>query len=87
MRKRGKIGEARRYFEKALEANPQFVEAIDALVSLLREKIGSDEMSNLAAVEALSARKEEIAASRERYRAAFEAYSSALFGVGSVGKA
>jgi tetratricopeptide (TPR) repeat protein len=78
MRERGKTEEARRFFEKAVEANPQFAEALDALASLLRDT------GDIEAAEATRARRKALDESFERYKEAFDGYAAALFGVGKA---
>ncbi|MDR1276767.1 MAG: tetratricopeptide repeat protein [Candidatus Accumulibacter sp.] len=75
LRRRGKTDEARRYFEMAIVADPTFTEALEALGELLCAA------GDVAASDAAFARRDEVSASRARYRAALEDYAAAIFGL------
>jgi predicted Zn-dependent protease len=77
LRDLGKTAEARRFFEKAIEANPRLTESLDALECLLREE------GDTAAADAAFARKEDIRGRIDRYRAAMKDCEAALFGIHS----
>ncbi|MDR1162447.1 MAG: tetratricopeptide repeat protein [Candidatus Accumulibacter sp.] len=73
--RRGKTDEARRFFEMAIVADPTFMEALGALGELLRAT------GDLAGADAAFTRRDEVAASRARYRVALEDYAATIFGL------